>query len=37
VATERPFGPDSVMPPFGKLLSAEEREAIADYIGTSPK
>ena len=37
VATERPFGPDSVMPPFGKLLSAEEREAIADYIGTLPK
>ena len=37
LATERPFGPDSVMPPFGKLLSAEEREAIADYIGTLPK
>ena len=37
LATERPFGPDSVMPPFGKLLSAEERQAIADYIGTLPK
>ena len=37
VATERPFGPDSVMPPFGKLLSAEERQAIADYVGTLPK
>ena len=37
LATERPFGPDSVMPPFGKLLSADERQAIADYIGTLPK
>ncbi len=37
VATERPFGPDSVMPPFGKLLSAEERQAIADYVGALPK
>ena len=37
LATERPFGPDSVMPPFGKLLSAEERQTIADYIGTLPK
>ena len=37
LATERPFGPDSVMPPFGKLLSAEERQAIADYIGSLPK
>ena len=37
LATERPFGPDSVMPPFGKLLSAEERQAIVDYIGTLPK
>ena len=32
-STTRPFGPESVMPPFGKLLSAEEREAIAEYIG----
>ena len=31
--TTRPFGPDSVMPPFGKLLSADERQAIAQYIG----
>lgn len=37
VATERPFGPDSVMPPFGKLLSAEERQAISDYIDTLPR
>ena len=37
VAIERPFGPDSVMPPFGKLLSEEEREAIAAYVGTLPK
>ena len=36
-ATARPFGPDSVMPPFGKLLSAEERQAIADYISALPK
>ena len=34
-ATTRPFGPDSVMPPFGKLLSDEERLAIAEYIGTA--
>ncbi len=33
----RPFGPDSVMPPFGKLLSAEERKAISDYVGALPK
>jgi len=37
IATERPFGPDSVMPPFGKLLSEEEREAIVAYVGTLPK
>ena len=30
------FGPDSVMPPFGKLLSGEERLAIAQYIHTLP-
>ena len=36
-ATSRPFGPDSVMPPFGKLLSEAERNAIAQYIGTLPK
>ncbi len=29
----RPFGPNSVMPPFGKLLSEEERAAISEYIG----
>ena len=34
-STARPFGPDSVMPPFGKLLSADERQAIAQYIGAS--
>ncbi len=32
----RPFGPQSVMPPFGKLLSASERNAIIEYIGTLP-
>ena len=37
IATSRPFGPDSVMPPFGKLLSAQERRAISDYIATLPK
>ena len=31
----RPFGPNSVMPPFGKLLSAEERRDIAEYISTA--
>ena len=36
-ATTRPFGPDSVMPPFGKLLSEEERAAIAQFIGSLPK
>ena len=36
-ATSRPFGPDSVMPPFGKLLSGQERTAIARYIGSLPK
>ena len=30
------FGPDSVMPPFGKLLSDEERLKIAQYIHTLP-
>ncbi len=28
----RPFGPNSVMPPFGKLLSEDERRAIAQYV-----
>ena len=36
VANTRPFGENSVMPPFGKLLSADERQAIAEYIGTLP-
>lgn len=34
--TSRPFGPDSVMPPFGKLLTPNERLAIAEYINTLP-
>ena len=36
-ATSRPLGPTSVMPPFGKLLSADERSAIAQFIGSLPK
>ena len=32
----RYFGDDSVMPPFGKLLSADEISAIAQYIATLP-
>ena len=32
----RPFGPNSVMPPFGKLLSEDERRAIAQYVTTLP-
>ena len=36
-STTRPLGPTSVMPPFGKLLSADERGAIAKYIGSLPK
>ncbi len=32
----RPFGPQSVMPPFGKLLSPEEQRLIAEYIDTLP-
>ena len=36
-STSRPLGPTSVMPPFGKLLSGEERAAIAQYIGSLPK
>ncbi|NQW24344.1 MAG: cytochrome c [SAR202 cluster bacterium] len=36
-ATARPLGPTSVMPPFGKLLSAEERTSIAQYISSLPK
>lgn len=35
-ATSRPFGPTSVMPPFGKLLTPDERSAIAEYIATLP-
>ena len=31
------FGPDSVMPPFGRLLSDEERLAIAEYVHTLPE
>ena len=33
-AKTRFFGPDSVMPPFGRLLSDAERLAIAEYVGT---
>ena len=36
-AQVRPLGPTSVMPPFGKLLSEQERNAIAEYIGSLPK
>ena len=36
-ATSRPLGPTSVMPPFGKLLNADERTAIAQYVGSLPK
>ena len=36
-STTRPLGPTSVMPPFGKLLNATERSAIAQYIGSLPK
>lgn len=35
--TTRPFGPNSVMPPFGKLLSEDERWALAEYINALPK
>ena len=35
--TTRPFGPNTVMPPFGKLLSVEERWAISEYVGSLPK
>ena len=35
-ATSRPLGPTSVMPPFGKLLSGDERTAIAQFIGSLP-
>ncbi len=34
--SSRPFGPQSVMPPFGKLLSPGERRLIAEYIDTLP-
>ncbi len=33
----RPFGPDTVMPPFGKLLSEDERWDLAEYINGLPK
>ena len=36
-STTRPLGPTSVMPPFGKLLSADERAAIAQYVGSLPE
>ncbi len=36
-AKTRPLGPSSVMPPFGKLLSEDERNAIAEYVGSLPK
>jgi mono/diheme cytochrome c family protein len=32
----RYFGDDSIMPPFGKLLSANDIRAIAEYIATLP-
>jgi len=32
----RPFGPQTIMPPFSKLLNAEERRLIAEYIDTLP-
>ena len=35
--TSKPFGPDSVMPPFGKLLHPDEQSAIANYVGSLPK
>ena len=35
--TVRPFGPNSVMPPFGKLLSEDERWELANYINSLPK
>jgi len=35
--TVRPFGPNSVMPPFGKLLSEDEQWALANYIDSLPK
>ena len=37
LSVTRPFGDDSVMPPFGKLLNETERNAIAEYISTLPK
>ncbi len=33
----RPFGPASVMPPFGRLLSEDERWALARYVDGLPK
>ena len=32
----RPFGPNSVMPPFGKLLSEAERQAVIQYVISLP-
>jgi len=36
-ATARPLGPTSVMPPFGKLLSQDDRKMIAEFIRSLPK
>ncbi len=36
-AKSRTLCPSSVMPPFGKLLSENERNAIAEYVGSLPK
>ena len=36
-STVRHRGPNSVMPPFGKLLSEDDRWAIARYIDALPK
>ena len=32
-----PFGPGTVMPPFGRLLNDSERQSIIQYIGTLPQ
>jgi len=36
-AVTRPLTDISVMPPFGKLLSQQERAAVAEYISSLPK